>query len=155
MLEQMWNEQTQEAVEDQDQKTRTHKRRKTATTVNSTSIPDGDDDDDYYPSMQGKKVKGGIGYAGDQKEDVGSISLISVALALIVIRLPAKWKHKLFRAPRMKKSVACSPRFVYIFRHCIVPAVDRQVTIWFIRPRWLIFEDDLIMSVALSFATIP
>ncbi len=40
-------------------------------------ILDPDDDDDSYltPPAQGKKPKVGIGYAGDQKEDVSSSPL--------------------------------------------------------------------------------
>ncbi|KAF5387646.1 hypothetical protein D9615_000388 [Tricholomella constricta] len=65
MLEQLFTEQTQEPQEAKEPNSRTPKRRKT------DSTPEFDDDDSvYYASVQpaGKK-KGGIGYAGDQKED--------------------------------------------------------------------------------------
>ncbi|KAF8076356.1 hypothetical protein FPV67DRAFT_412956 [Lyophyllum atratum] len=65
MLEQLFIEQIQEPQESKEHSSRTPKRRKTAST------PDVDDDDGvYYAGVQaGGKKKGGIGYAGDQKED--------------------------------------------------------------------------------------
>lgn len=67
MLEQLFVEQTQEPEEIKEQSSRTVKRRKTA----STPTPDIEEDDAYYTIVQpGGKKKGGIGYAGDQKEDV-------------------------------------------------------------------------------------
>jgi hypothetical protein len=71
MLEQMFSEQSQEYSSDQDSKVRNSKRRKINVPTNQSSIRDLDDDDDvYYANVAGKKAKGGIGYAGDQREDV-------------------------------------------------------------------------------------
>lgn len=64
MLEQLFSEQNQEPTETREYKARTFKRRK-------TDIHDHDDDDGvYYANVHNSKKKGGIGYAGDQKEDV-------------------------------------------------------------------------------------
>lgn len=59
MLEHLY---TQEPVVDDD---KISKKRK------STPLPGTEDDDDFAPSSRGtKKAKGGVGYAGLQKEDV-------------------------------------------------------------------------------------
>lgn len=77
MLEKMYVEQTQDGPGDQGQKGRSGKRRKTETlSVPVQHILDDDDEDDdedgYYPPVkQSKKAKGGVGYAGDVREDVG------------------------------------------------------------------------------------
>ncbi|KAL0579537.1 hypothetical protein V5O48_002466 [Marasmius crinis-equi] len=64
MIEQMFSEQNGESAENNKDKSRTTKRRKTDT------VADPDDEDDvYYGAVKGKKQKGGIGYAGNQKED--------------------------------------------------------------------------------------
>ncbi|RDB22602.1 Baculoviral IAP repeat-containing protein 6 [Hypsizygus marmoreus] len=64
MLEQLFVEQSQEPAENKEHKARTFKRRK------MDSAPDLDDPDAvYYLNISGNKKKGGIGYAGDQKED--------------------------------------------------------------------------------------
>lgn len=73
MLEQLFTEQTQENYDKKECSTRTTKRRKTE----QNSTPDNDEDDGVYyagihSSLQGKKAKGGTGYAGDQKEDVST-----------------------------------------------------------------------------------
>ncbi|KAA1466765.1 hypothetical protein DENSPDRAFT_831644 [Dentipellis sp. KUC8613] len=67
MLEQLYHDQTQNVASSSDGKGRITKRRK----VETTPALDGDEDDDNYltPPAQGKKLKIGIGYAGDQKED--------------------------------------------------------------------------------------
>jgi hypothetical protein len=73
MLEQMFTEQTQESVAEQDPKARTNKRRRTNAMMSSNVNHGGDDADEvYYASLttMGKKSKGGVGYAGDQREDV-------------------------------------------------------------------------------------
>jgi hypothetical protein len=73
MLEQWFSEQGQESTDNQDHKARTSKKRKMDATSNSTSAQDLDDDDDvYYANVQGRKNKGGVGYAGDQREDVSA-----------------------------------------------------------------------------------
>ena len=71
MLEQLCHDQVQNPLGPEN-KVRTSKRRKTDTIINTSIILDPDDDDDNYlsPPAQGKKSKVGIGYAGDQKEDV-------------------------------------------------------------------------------------
>ncbi|TFK75935.1 hypothetical protein BDN72DRAFT_786105 [Pluteus cervinus] len=63
MLEQIFAEQTSESSRAAEATPRTTKRRKTAQ-------PDDDDDYAYAGVPQGKKAKGGTGYAGDQKEDL-------------------------------------------------------------------------------------
>lgn len=70
MLEQLYHDQLQNLLCPEN-KTRTSKRRKTDPVI-SQMILDPDDDDDNYlsPTTQGKKSKLGVGYAGDQKEDV-------------------------------------------------------------------------------------
>ncbi|KAF7352807.1 Baculoviral IAP repeat-containing protein 6 [Mycena venus] len=69
MLEQMFTEQSQDskAAAQDPNKTRNTKRRKTG----KFQLKDADDDDDdaYLSNSGGKRSKGGIGYAGDQKED--------------------------------------------------------------------------------------
>lgn len=72
MLEHTFSEQRQQTSEESSQKSKTNKRRKTDL-HSSSSTPKGDDDEDdsYYMSLPvGKKSKGGVGYAGDVKEDV-------------------------------------------------------------------------------------
>ncbi|OSX59536.1 hypothetical protein POSPLADRAFT_1067248 [Postia placenta MAD-698-R-SB12] len=75
MLEKMYVEQTQDGPGDQGQKGRSGKRRKTETlSVPVQHVLDDDDEDDdedgYYPPVkQSKKAKGGVGYAGDVRED--------------------------------------------------------------------------------------
>lgn len=72
MLESTFAEQRHQPTEESSQKSKTNKRRKTDL-YSSLSTPKGDDDDDdsYYMSLPvGKKSKGGIGYAGEVKEDV-------------------------------------------------------------------------------------
>ena len=73
MLEHMFSEQSQECISDQEHKARNSKRRKMDVPTSHTPNQDGDDDDEvYYANVQGKKAKGGIGYAGDQREDVSA-----------------------------------------------------------------------------------
>ncbi|KAJ6613484.1 hypothetical protein B0H10DRAFT_2048706 [Mycena sp. CBHHK59/15] len=69
MLEQMFSEQSQDSTTAQDHKARNNKRRKTGKLLSKD--PDDEDDDVYYAGVasSGKRPKGGIGYAGDQKED--------------------------------------------------------------------------------------
>jgi hypothetical protein len=71
MLEQLYHDQLQNP-HGTENKVRTSKRRKTDPVMNAPMILDPDDDDDSYlsPPCQGKKSKLGVGYAGDQKEDV-------------------------------------------------------------------------------------
>lgn len=71
MLEQLYHDQLQN-LHGTENKVRTSKRRKTDPVMNAPMILDPDDDDDNYlsPPCQGKKSKLGVGYAGDQKEDV-------------------------------------------------------------------------------------
>ncbi|KAJ7180040.1 ubiquitin conjugating enzyme family protein [Mycena crocata] len=68
VLEQMFSEQS-DSGSAADHKTRNSKRRKTGK-VHSTEGDD-DDDDGIFKHMgpSGKRAKGGVGYAGDQKED--------------------------------------------------------------------------------------
>ena len=93
MLEQLFNEQNYEPVDNNDNKARVSKRRKT----NSTRDID-DDDGVYYAVLQGNKKKGGVGYAGDQKEDVSWRSLRYVNPMLIVPSTLGKWKRKPYSA---------------------------------------------------------
>jgi hypothetical protein len=73
MLEQLYHDQLQNPLGPEN-KVRTSKRRKTDPIISTSMILDPDDDDDGHlsPPAQGKKSKVGIGYAGDQKEDVSS-----------------------------------------------------------------------------------
>lgn len=75
MLEQLYHDQLQNLLCPEN-KARTSKRRKTDPVISSPMILDPDDDDDNYlsPAIQGKKSKLGVGYAGDQKEDVSGHS---------------------------------------------------------------------------------
>ncbi|KAJ7129714.1 hypothetical protein C8R44DRAFT_777474 [Mycena epipterygia] len=70
MLEQMFSEQSQDSSAAQDHKARNNKRRKTGK-LQSKDADDDDDDEGYFQgtSPSGKRAKGGVGYAGDQKED--------------------------------------------------------------------------------------
>ncbi|KAJ7507770.1 hypothetical protein B0H11DRAFT_1968607 [Mycena galericulata] len=72
MLEQMFSEQTQDSGASQDHKTRNNKRRKTAKVQSKDDDDDDDDSGDFFSRLSptgGKRPKGGVGYAGDQKED--------------------------------------------------------------------------------------
>ncbi|KAK7061704.1 Baculoviral IAP repeat-containing protein 6 [Favolaschia claudopus] len=67
MLESMFSEQTQDLKSIHDpNKSRNAKRRKTGKLFSKEAD---DDDDDGFLHTSSKKPKGGIGYAGDQKED--------------------------------------------------------------------------------------
>lgn len=81
-LEQMFSEQSQDSNAAQDSKTRNSKRRKTGKLLPKD---DDDDDDNYYniSGPGGKRAKGGVGYAGDQKEDVSAF-LFDVATGSIL-----------------------------------------------------------------------
>jgi hypothetical protein len=72
MLEQMYYDQSQEAADDQGQgqRPRNSKRRKTTSKATASPADIDDEDDVYYATIQSKKGKGGVGYAGDQREDV-------------------------------------------------------------------------------------
>ena len=64
MLEQVFNDQNQEAEHNLNEPpSRNIKRRK-------TENPTEDEDVLYYAGMQGKRAKGGTGYDGDATEDV-------------------------------------------------------------------------------------
>ncbi|KAK7049543.1 hypothetical protein VNI00_005574 [Paramarasmius palmivorus] len=72
MIEHMFTEQNgegsnSEQTDGKESKPRNSKRRKTDSPAPSADVDD--DDDVYYGAVKGKKQKGGIGYAGDQKED--------------------------------------------------------------------------------------
>ncbi|THH13280.1 hypothetical protein EW146_g6917 [Bondarzewia mesenterica] len=72
MLEQLYQDHTQNVSGNYDGQGRNNKRRKVEASVTGMSVPDdGDEDDDNYPtpSAPGKKTKIGIGYAGDVRED--------------------------------------------------------------------------------------
>jgi len=64
----MFSEHDTDRTGEKENRVRNSKRRKTNTAGRTDSLDD--DDDVYYGAVQGKKQKGGIGYAGDQKEDV-------------------------------------------------------------------------------------
>ncbi|KAF8897511.1 hypothetical protein BD779DRAFT_1491261 [Infundibulicybe gibba] len=66
MLESMFSDQIHGADDHNEPKARNNKRRKTEP---ATPHDLEDEDGVYYASVQGKKLKGGIGYAGDHKED--------------------------------------------------------------------------------------
>ncbi|EIW82142.1 ubiquitin conjugating enzyme family protein [Coniophora puteana RWD-64-598 SS2] len=72
--------QSSDSANSQEAKPRTSKRRKTDSPVASPPPnPDGessddDDDDDFYTPGTGGKAKGGIGYAGDGREDASAPS---------------------------------------------------------------------------------
>jgi hypothetical protein len=71
MLEQMFSVQSQESADDGDSRAGNNKRRRTEAPKAQSSAQDPDDEDSvYYVSAPVKNAKGGIGYAGDQKEDV-------------------------------------------------------------------------------------
>jgi len=76
MLETAFAEQRQQPTGDNSQgaqRSKSNKKRK----LHVHSTPTGDDDeiDPYYIYPVGRKAKGGIGYAGDQREDVSMTSL--------------------------------------------------------------------------------
>jgi len=82
MLESTFAEQRQQPIEESSQKSKTNKRRKTDLHFSSTAKGDDDDDDSYYMSLPvGKKSKGGIGYAGEVKEDVSDHEPFSVTVS--------------------------------------------------------------------------
>ncbi|KII94754.1 hypothetical protein PLICRDRAFT_47766 [Plicaturopsis crispa FD-325 SS-3] len=69
MVESLFAERAQDMSDDSSEAPRTSKKRKMAS-VPKPPISTIEDDDDYYPTTTGKKAKsGGIGYAGDQRED--------------------------------------------------------------------------------------
>jgi hypothetical protein len=104
MLEQLYHDQLQNPPGSEN-KVRTSKRRKTDPVINTPMILDPDDDDDNYlsPPPQGKKSRLGVGYAGDQKEDVSSHPrAFEAKLILAPIRPLDKQKPRRIRSPRMK-----------------------------------------------------
>ncbi|KAL0949942.1 hypothetical protein HGRIS_009968 [Hohenbuehelia grisea] len=71
MLEQVYFEQTQEPSSSSDSQPRNSKRRKMDTILKVTKLlSTNDDDDDVYYAGSNKKGKGGIGYAGEVREDM-------------------------------------------------------------------------------------
>jgi hypothetical protein len=73
MLEKLYADQSQEDIDGRN-KLGNSKKRKSTLNQNTPTVPNGpdgeDDDDVYYAAVQSKKGKGGIGYAGDVREDV-------------------------------------------------------------------------------------
>lgn len=123
MLEHLFSEQN-ELTDNADVKPRTNKRRKT----DSPAVQDFDDDDGaYYANFQGKKAKGGTGYAGDQKEDVSSDGFPTPTW-LIRSSILDKSKPKLPNVPKMKRLENSSLPYVYISPICIERAVVGQAT---------------------------
>lgn len=85
MLEQLYHDQLNEVSSSSDEASRTSKKRKVENATSPVSLPqnlDYDDEDDTYPLPVGvvKKSKGGIGYAGDMKEDVNQPSYASLSI---------------------------------------------------------------------------
>lgn len=74
---------------------RTSKRRKTSPNEES-----------FLHQGRGTRAKGGTGYAGDQKEDVGHspsiVGYISI-LMFLLSRCRGRWKHWLLREPKMER----------------------------------------------------
>lgn len=76
MLEHLFAEQTGEDEAGQDEKDRKTKKRKAEPATAPSALQDPEDDDDVYYGGKGKKAKGGIGYAGNQREDVSYLHLL-------------------------------------------------------------------------------
>ncbi|KAH7929485.1 ubiquitin conjugating enzyme family protein [Leucogyrophana mollusca] len=71
MLEKTFAEQRQQSAGEQNQKPKANKRRKVDSPASSTPTGEDDEEEAFYMSLpQGKKAKGGTGYAGDQREDI-------------------------------------------------------------------------------------
>ena len=74
LLEHVYADVIQEAVDDSESTVRTNKRKKTDKESHASPLDADEEDDVYYGSVnfpKGKKAKGGTGYAGNVKEDVG------------------------------------------------------------------------------------
>lgn len=97
MLEQMFAEQTRDASTAQDHKTRNNKRRKTGKSLSKDLDDDDGDDEVYYAGgSSGKRLKGGIGYAGEQKEDASLLLVLSSRDRIYPhLRIQASWRLKL------------------------------------------------------------
>jgi len=77
MLEQAFSNQSHELVDDHASRAKNNKRRRMDVVLTQKQSHDFDDDENvYYLSTPGKKAKGGIGYAGDQREDVSVASTV-------------------------------------------------------------------------------
>lgn len=88
MLEQVFNEQNQEQVDNNiEPPTRNIKRRKTET-------PTEEEDIVYYAGMQGKKAKGGTGYDGDATEDVRLLNELLISIRIPKTLLSEYWTVK-------------------------------------------------------------
>lgn len=78
MLEQMFLEQVRDAGSSSTSRGKpdsNSKKRKAGTTSTPQPIDVDDDDDVYYARAKGKKARGGVGYAGDLREDVSQIEV--------------------------------------------------------------------------------
>ncbi|KAL4075903.1 hypothetical protein J3A83DRAFT_4089853 [Scleroderma citrinum] len=71
MLESTFAEQRRQPIADSSQVSRTKANKKRKLHAHSTPNGDDDESDTYYASFpMGRKAKGGVGYAGDQREDI-------------------------------------------------------------------------------------
>lgn len=101
MLEQLFNEQTQESSEHQERKTTRNKRRKTDSAV-TAALTDNEDEDDVYYASVGKKVKG-IGYAGDVKEDVSASLFNSLVIISCFLQTSGQQETQAIQNAKDKK----------------------------------------------------
>lgn len=140
MLEQLFVEQIHDSPDGsaENEKTRTTKRRKT----DSSAPKEPDDDDDvYYTGVKGAKLKGGIGYAGDIKEDVRNYEDYRAhSMSLTCFNsIPAKLKHLRSSIRRTPIFLSSSVQCGYTYPHSAGQEEVRPVIISFILPHWHTF----------------
>jgi hypothetical protein len=122
------------------------KKRKAAGAT-SSSIPDDDDEDTYYGSGASKK-KGGIGYAGNVKEDVSLGFFLSISFSLLY-RILVNSRLVMLRRPKMRHWQVYSELPVSTFLLSIEKEVATQAITYHIQQLWLTCVDVLLMCARL------
>jgi len=107
MLEQAYADQSQGPAADPGQKSRRSKKRKTETMAASAAYSGLDDEDDVYYASVGKKAKGGVGYAGEQREDVSTGRNLRVLFITIFGRCLDNWKLRRSSVIKTRRSAPC------------------------------------------------
>jgi hypothetical protein len=150
MLEQAYTDQTSEKIIEAAPKAEPNKKRKADGGAKSATAPGEDDDDDVYYAGVGKKARGGIGYAGNVREDVSSHLTSLISVLTILVRLLDNWRLKQRSMQKMRRSVLSSLIFTCICHRFTVKAGDKLAITLYIQLHWLTFEGDSIPFAALS-----
>lgn len=104
MLEQVYADQSQDATPEHVHKSRQSKKRKVEGSSKSSSIVSGGDEvDDVYYASVGKKTKGGVGYAGEQREDVRIEIPVFCSSLTFFPRILDSLKLRQFNLPKTRK----------------------------------------------------